>query len=236
MNDLSVVIPYSEDIKDKRRDDLFEFVSNWWLHYLPGCHLISASGYNKDGSFNRAKARNNAIKKVKTRYVLIADADTICPPFSIVQSFDYIDSQIPYASWVLPYAKNSYYNLTKKCTDLILSKGFQVPLPNEKSLEHEHKLESWAGLLCMTASAFEKVGGYDENFIGWGYEDNAFRLAMDTLWSRHVRINSYCVHLWHEAPEEERFSQPNIQHNRRLYEKYAAAYGHRLAMQNLKGI
>lgn len=236
MKDLSIIIPYGNPGLDRRRDDLFEFVYSWWSFYLPDSQIITHAVFDSDGGFNRSASRNAAVAIADTRYLVIADADTICPPSALVQAFDYIDAQLPYASWVLPYGNKNYYNLTKECTDNILNNGVKQQLPPEDLLIYDHKLQSWAGILCMTKSAFDAVEGYDERFIGWGYEDNSFRLCMDTLWSPHARIDSYCVHLWHDAPEEKRFNQPDIQHNKRLYDKYFSAFGSRSAMKNLRGL
>lgn len=236
MKDVSIVIPYSPSLNDPLRSELFSFVKSWWNFHFQDSPIVTAQSYNEDGSFNRAKSRNLAVKAVETKYMIIADADTICPPSALVKAFDLIRDKIPYASWVLPYANQNYYNLTDECTKKIISNGIKKELPSETQLIYEHKLQSWAGLICLSKSGYEAVGGYDERFIGWGYEDNAFRLALDTLWAPHDRIDSYCVHLWHAAPEDERFNQPNIHQNRRLYEKYLAAFNHRLAMKNLKGL
>lgn len=236
MNDVSIVIPYGTLTNDVIRNGLFDYVKSWWSFNFPESPIITAESYNEDGSFNRSESRNIAVSKVDTRFLVIADADTICPAEALIEAFDRIRSRIPYASWVLPYGPQNYYNLTKEFTDSIISNGPNADIPQEKELVYDHKLQSWAGVLCMSKAGFEKVGGYDNNFIGWGYEDNAFRLALDTLWAQHERVESYCVHLWHPASEDERFNQPHIYHNRRLYEKYTAAYGNRLAMRSLKGI
>jgi predicted glycosyltransferase involved in capsule biosynthesis len=83
-----------------------------------------------------------------------------------------------------------------------------------------HKITSWAGLLVLSREAWEKVGGYDEAFIGWGYEDNAFQASLDRRVGHFDRVDGFVVHLWHPAPVEECFGQPHIKDNQARYEKY----------------
>lgn len=236
-HDLTIAIPYSlEEEVNTERERLLEFCIARWEFLFPNATLVLADDDSGAPNWSRARARNNAIAQAKTKHLVIADADTICSPQAIAEAVDFIEEKIPYAAWVLPYHQRGYYNLSQNYTEHILDRGPFVPLPPESELEYEHKLESWAGILVMTTNAFNKVGGYDERFIGWGYEDNAFRLAMDTLWTKHTRLPYYVAHLWHHAPEDVRFGQPDIGHNQRLYQKYVAAYGNIAAMRHVKGL
>jgi GT2 family glycosyltransferase len=52
--------------------------------------------------------------------------------------------------------------------------------------------------VVITRQAYQQIGGFDENFIGWGGEDNEF-------WERALTRNAWpwgflpLLHLWHEA-------------------------------------
>ena len=52
------------------------------------------------------------------------------------------------------------------------------------------------GTIVVSRKAFDAVGGFDEGFTDWGYEDRAFRLAVDKL-ARLREAPSTCWHLWH---------------------------------------
>jgi predicted glycosyltransferase involved in capsule biosynthesis len=67
------------------------------------------------------------------------------------------------------------------------------------------------------------VGGYDERFIGWGWEDLAFSCSLGALCGELTRTAGSLVHLYHEHPHEANFGQPNEPQNRALYERYYAA-------------
>lgn len=236
MSKVSIHIPYSLHSKNEERARLCAFVINRWRTLFPNFQLSVSDDPVVDSVWNRSRARNNSINNSDSDYIVIADADTICPSEAITDALDYIEGRKPFGAWVLPYHDSGYYNLTKEYTERILGLDPKSELPSENELIYEHKIESWAGILVMSRKAWDTVGGYDESFIGWGYEDNAFRLALDTLWTRHTRLDYPILHLWHSAPEDTRFGQPNISHNQRLYQKYVAAYGNIRAMRHVKGL
>lgn len=215
--DLSVLIPYGGD--EEWRDRNFNWLLRRYGDLLPGAQIVIGSS---EEPFNRGEARNRAFSQCSADTLLIADADTL---FHVDQIEAAIQMLKWRRTWVIPYTW--YYNLSREVTNSILNLD-----PTETIMEptspasYEHKVESWAGLLVMSRIAFETVGGYDERFQGWGYEDNAFRLAMDTLWGQHERVAwGYCLHLWHPAAEEDRFGQPHIYENRARFRDYEAASG-----------
>jgi len=54
-----------------------------------------------------------------------------------------------------------------------------------------------AGIQICPREAFEKVGGWDERFRGWGGEDHSAMQAMDTLYWRHKTLPGQHLHVWH---------------------------------------
>lgn len=226
MDDLSVLIPYRGD--GGPRDEIFDWLLARYAALLPKAEICV--GRNEDDPFSRAKARNDAYRQATGDVFLVADADTV---FNTVQ----IEAAVRLVSddptiWVLPY--QWYYNLAEEYTRSILDQSPEqdVPEPTDESL-WEFKLESWAGLLVMRRAAFERVKGYDERFIGWSFEDNAFRRALDTMVNPHRRLPSYALHLWHPVTHESTWGQPMFEHNRSLYKHYERCSGHRDAMRHL---
>lgn len=52
------------------------------------------------------------------------------------------------------------------------------------------------GCAAISRACFDEVGGFDESFTGWGYEDLEFALRCNRLW-RNRRVEGVCRHLWH---------------------------------------
>jgi hypothetical protein len=53
----------------------------------------------------------------------------------------------------------------------------------------------------MPRAVFDDLGGFDERFKGWGFEDMAFQSAICGLYG-YERIPGDVVHLWHPRSEE----------------------------------
>lgn len=213
---ISVLFGYRGD--DGPRDVLFANVLRWWKVHYNDAQICM--GRNFDQPFNRGKARNEAFKDATGDIIIVADADTL----PTVDGVDLAIEEIleGRARWMLPYGPDRYYNLSEERTKSILNSGATtIPEP----VTWEHKITSWAGCLIMPRAAYEAVGGYDERFVGWGYEDNAFQFALDTIWGPHARIDSFCCHLWHAIEPGTTFDSPTIGANRALFGKYQAAVG-----------
>lgn len=230
--EVGVIVPYrgSED-----RDPLWEYTRNWWEHWIAGSQALDTRAIlvESDHSgemFNRSAARNQAREKLRAlgdaNMLIIADADTIPNANALHAALDIV---ITSEDWVLPYGEDRYYNLSREHTAEILAHQADSGEPISDD-EWEHKLTATSGCLVMPARAFDRVGGYIEQFTGWGYEDDAMRLALDTVWGRHQRIESYICHLWHPAPEAARFDQPHIVRNRKLVRRVARGRGNKRAM------
>jgi len=120
-------------------------------------------------------------------------------------------------SWFIPYT--TYYNLTQACTESVLS-GSRVG----DVLEYDHRILSWAGCLVVDRDIYWSVGGSDERFVGWGWEDVALRLSLDNLYKRHLRCDGDIFHLWH--PVTDSFGSENEKSNKALFDaEYAQRYG-----------
>lgn len=226
---LSILIPYKPD--GGHRDRLFSWVMDRYHTHFPEAQICI--GENWDEPYNRSRARNSAFMAATGDTLLIADADTICDYYLLHQAFDLLD-QNP-RSWVLPYDTRGYYNLTQSYTEQVLSLPSTSSLSPRNELVFDHELESWAGLVIIKREAFEVVGGYDERFMGYGYEDNSFSMALSTIWGPLVRGPGYCMHLWHDRPNGDSFAHPFLSHNQELHQRYKFIDGHPDAMRAFIG-
>ena len=65
-----------------------------------------------------------------------------------------------------------------------------------------------AQLLAIRRECFEQVGGYDERYIGYGFEDYDFRERCEKLWPFRQATGTL-VHLWHE-PDEQKVTRGDL--------------------------
>lgn len=76
--------------------------------------------------------------------------------------------------------------------------------------------------IALWRSDFERINGFDEQFVGWGLEDRDLqrRLATVGVRPRSVMHRTAPVHLWHEPAAS--FSRNNVDTaNRRYYDRRA---------------
>lgn len=145
-----------------------------------------------DGPWARAAACNAAAAAAGDwDLALIADCDTIPEPASIMRALDWVRST---GGGCRPHDER--WMLTKEGSLVFAQDGG----PERLERHHVGKLFPGGGLLVLTRDAWDAVGGYDEAFIGWGYEDSAMTLALmrERRWDR---IPGDAWHLWHPGTE-----------------------------------
>ena len=121
---------------------------------------------------------------------LVADADTIPDPASIERAIWWVTQT---GGAVRPHMER--HMLNPKGSIVIAQRG-----PEALDAQHYTRRFPGGGLLVLTREAWDAVGGYDERFIGWGYEDTAMNLALLTKvgWDR---LPGHAWHLWHGTKE-----------------------------------
>lgn len=156
----------------------------------------------------------------------IADCDTIPDHEGILRAVRWVSST---GGGVRPHDQR--YMLTQPQTLLAVQRGVEaVPVRDLKA--------PWAGggLDVVTRQAWDAVGGMDEAYQGWGYEDSEFhvQLLVNATWDR---LPGVAWHLWHETSENRpdpesvrRFRETQRKHKDAL-DAWAATKGLRKPMQ-----
>jgi len=229
VKDLSIVIPYRPSTD--RRITLFNWIYKRYEMLFPESEII-VSDADDSAIFSRSRSRNLGVDRVKSKYVLLADADTITCRRFIEHGILELDYG---AGWVIPYGPRDFFVLDNVCSSNILSRRPDYNMsPSEFSWEW--KLESFGGLNLMRTESFRMVNGFDERFIGWGYEDNSFMIAMNTIIGKAVRPQgTWGAHLWHPATAGETWEHDYAEYNRDMMERYKRFSGNANAMSSLVG-
>jgi glycosyltransferase involved in cell wall biosynthesis len=216
---VSVLIPYKPDYG--RRDDLWSYAQKRYALFMP--YIEICVGRDDSVPFCRSKAVNEAAKKATGDIFIIADTDVIFNPGLIIRLLAVIDQH----PWVVPFQNG--YKLTRQKTDEIIARGHQpVIWVNPDDYEY---IQPGPGPLmnAMKRSCFEMIGGLDERFRGYGYEDMAMVMALETLCGHYFVMETEIFHLWHE-PVDMKSISPN---NTDLWMQYNIAFGNREAMRKL---
>lgn len=169
---------------------------------------LEALGYplflgDRVGPWSRAAACNAAAAAAGDWDVaVIADADTIPEPEPVRRA---VGIAAETGGAVRPHDK--LWRLRHSTTPIIARRG-----PSAIGPQHTTGTHLGGGLLVVARSGWDRVGGFDERFVGWGHEDSAFnhRVLAAASW-RQIEGNAW--HLWHPSPKP---ASPEYRRNRAL--------------------
>jgi len=162
-------------------------------------HVVIATA---DGAaYNRAWAFNVGVRLAKGGVIVLHDGDMLVPR--------------EYARCVLDHVRagNDVINLKRFIFYLSEADTSKVCRAGELSellpLRIVQNLLA-GGSVAITKDAYERLGGMDEGFVGWGGEDNEFweRCALLPRWDyTYLPI----IHLWHpDQPHKEHIDNPAV--------------------------
>lgn len=178
--DIAVCIPWRPQ---PQRLAAFEYVTNWWESN--GFRVVT--GDSDRPTFNLSAARNEAVREAQADIVIVADADTV-PELGAIKA---ALRQLQRYMVIYPFNSYRYLEDVEPTPDLVL--GSQ---PGAKEWRN-----SVGGLFVTMTETYWSVGGHDEGFERWGYEDNAFHMAAETL-GRVVRLAGTVYAFGHEAERD----------------------------------
>jgi predicted glycosyltransferase involved in capsule biosynthesis len=218
---ISVLIPFKSD-GGGDRDTIFDYVKKRYETLMPDVELVI--GDDDSEPFNRARARNVAAAKATGDLYILADADV----FFGTRLIDKIKAIADLHPWIIPFRRG--YKLTQEATLEVTKTGeLRLPVNMANITVEKNCICSGALMNVMSRKAFETVGGMDERFTGWGREDEAFAMALDTLVGKHFRMDETIFHLWHPSVEYHLY----LSRNDELKNKYIQALGNIQAMKEL---
>lgn len=143
--------------------------------------------FKDNGPFKRSACLNIGYNNAKFNKILFADNDLLIPRDQIIESLNRLDE---YDS-VNPYEKvrdmDEYSTI-----QLINVDNFSAI----SSYSERGGIVFSGGACFFTREGYAKIGGYDEEFIGWGGEDNACSHKIEYLLTSY-EIKGHCWHMSH---------------------------------------
>ena len=165
------------------------------------CHHIflkTNQPYNKSWSFNVA------LKYAKTNVIVFSDSDLIMEPNQFIQSLKLLEQY----DMVNPY--KSVIDLDPQESSLPFERMMLIDRPGRGETDHQ-KVPICGGICIFRKDAILKIGGWDENYQGWGCEDDfvSHKVKSFLNW---VESPNRCYHLYHNRPQPDmRTYQKNLQ-------------------------
>lgn len=181
--------------------------------------------WQEDKGFQAAKCRNMAIQKAKGDYIVFLDGD--CIPLPTFINNHYLLSKKGF------FVAGNRVLLSEKFTNEVLNKKINIhkwklhqwiiatilgkcnrfsPLLNIPFPRKIH-LTKWQGVKGCNFAAWKNdlinVNGWDESFVGWGYEDSdiIIRLIKAKVFRIEGRFKIPVIHLWHKENDRGREKQ-----------------------------
>jgi len=218
-----ILVPRRED--NGHRDRVWVWCKAWWRENLPELQIYEGHHYGI-GLFNRSLALNLAAKQAgKWDVALIIDADVICDPEQVREA---IETALVHRGLVLSFSRR--HNLNQRGSEAIMQ-GEQGSWRRFIAKTYNDMASS---CVAISREVWDLVGGFDEKFAGWGFEDSAFSLAVETMTGNTIhKVPGELWHLWHPTAPEGKRGTASYQANRNRMEAYRQALGNKTATKGL---
>jgi glycosyltransferase involved in cell wall biosynthesis len=186
---MSILIPF-RDTGD--RSQQLEWLQKRWAKLFPEAEIIIESDDGKD-PFSKTIAVNKCYKRATSDVLAIVDADVWVDPEILKEAAQKIRNKE--VSWVRPCG--TVYRLDKRFTRNLVEFTPDTPFPLVRK-ENCERITGTVGLVSVfSRSQFEAVGGMDERFRGWGWEDTAWNILLDGIFGKAEVWDNIVYHLWH---------------------------------------
>jgi len=209
------------------RDQLWGYVRAWWEREFPEWPIVE--GHHNDGPFNRSAAINQAARVADPWDVaVVVDSDSI--PNEPEQVRAAVAQAAQERRMVVSYHRRLM--LGQRGTQRVIA-GRAGPMSAWERWVIKEWPDEQSGCIAVPRPLWDEVGGFDEMFSGWGWEDVGFRVACDTFGDGIGRVDGIIWHLWHPTSQENNTKLPGYQANERRRRRYHVALGNRDAVQKL---
>jgi GT2 family glycosyltransferase len=162
-------------------------------------------------SFQLARCRNEGVAASSAEYLIFLDGDCILPPDHVYQHLARRRDRVAYAGYCVCLDQPTSERVTGDVIrrgDFLRWGGWRERWKLAKldwksrfyyALRHPLKPRLFGGTVGISRADFERVNGYDENFVGWGCEDDDLRIRLRRSGTRIASILRWTrtYHLWH---------------------------------------
>lgn len=152
---------------------------------LPVKHIFTKSEY----PYNRSWAFNVGARYASSERLVFGDCDLIMNPDDFFKSLKELENY----DTVSPY--NKVIDLTQQEFNLSFEMMGKIERPYRGQNDNQ-KINFSGGIVMFNRDAFFKTGGYPEEFVGWGGEDNAMTLKIEKL-LKYKEMDFRVYHLFH---------------------------------------
>jgi len=159
-----------------------------------------------DKPYNRSWAFNIALSYTTTPIIIFGDSDLIMHPqgfINAVQALDNYDVVNPY---------NSVIDLTPEESMMDINSILQINrIGRGDAVDDIQKTNLCGGIVMFKKDKLNQISGWNEDFVGWGAEDD-FQTLKVKKFLTYTTLPNKCYHIYHEkAKIDMNFYQRNLQ-------------------------
>jgi len=154
--------------------------------------------------YNRSWSFNVGLKYSNSNIIVCGDSDLVMNPNDFIKGLQALTEY----DMVSPY--HSVVDLTPQESGMPLEQLVQIDRPGRGETDNQ-KINISGGIAIFRKDALMNIGGWNEDFIGWGGEDD-YQTMKVKQFLKWTELKARCYHLYHErvAPDN-RFYQRTLQ-------------------------
>ena len=188
-------------------------------------HIFLKNNY----PFNKSWCFNVGHKSAVTENIVFGDADLIMDKVKFLEAVSNLSEYEvvnPYRPVLdLTFEESQRYAFTKDFSDLS-----SISRPGRGETDHQ-KVPFCGGIIMFKKSCLESMAGWNEDFWGWGVEDDAQSYKVFTLEKKSLQCENKCYHLYHDrsAPDQQLYYRnfnvykQFVQLDKQMMEKYVTS-------------
>lgn len=235
---VAIILPYGGECPYRRR--ALTLWQHYWSENFPDYWFARAVQVGP--VWNMAEAVNTAIQAaapafsrnpepvrfrldgttVTTRsgppdILILAGADSFVPPSQLREAVRLAAETPGYVR-----AFTTYRRLTR---DASLAAMTWPELLASDGVEWQSDTAASPGVGAISREAWEKTGGYDPKFTGWGYEDMAWGLVHESMFGPWRSVPGTLTHHWHPTDTTDQARQREAVNSHLYYDRYLTRAG-----------
>lgn len=230
---VSLLVPWRPD-SSPARAEAWNWLKARWTALLP---VELVEGTCEGEPFSKTQAVNDAYLKSSGDVLIVADADSWMAPEGLEKAVEAANRLgrlvMPWhTAWRLSEADSQEILKMSPKQEPILPGGFR-----DRCTDYQPSAATIAMIYVIRRDAFERVGGMDPRFRGWGSEDVCFGLACRTMLGPVKVLLGEAYSFWHPRSRTKEgarvWDSDSGRLNRKLARAYRGATGHPEKMQAL---
>lgn len=181
------------------RDRIWAWCKARWEREFPDVQVFE--GYHTDGPFNRSAAVNAAARAAGDWDLgIVIDSDVFLRRSQVQAAVDRA-ADTGRVTWAHRRWRGIREDATTRIVADLQDFGPEFAGHDMDLIVERTNPISWSCCIVIPRAVWDDMGGFDERFVGWGFEDMAAQSLIVGLYG-HERIEGDVYHLFHPRSEE----------------------------------